>query len=929
MSIRVHFLLFSLLAAGGAAAADDAPPDPAGVEFFEKSVRPLLIKHCAECHDNGKAEGGLSMASRAALLKGGDSGTALVPGKPDESRLVDAVRYQNLDLQMPPKGALPAGDVAVFEKWVAMGAPDPRTDSSAGPKTRPLGMSIEEGREFWSMKPVVRPELPAVKNTAWIRSLIDAFLLQRLEKTDLTPAPPADRRTLIRRATFDLTGLPPTPEDIDAFLADQSPDAFDKVIERLLASPQYGVRWGRHWLDVARYADSNGLDENLAFGNAWRYRDYVIDAFNKDKPFNRFLIEQLAGDLLPDADAETRTATGFLVLGAKVLAEPDRDKLTMDTIDEQLDTIGKAFMGLTLGCARCHDHKFDPILQSDYYALGAIFKSTKTFGDTNTGAIKHWNEFSLASDAEKEAMKAVDAAIAEKQKAANSFKSTAMTKVRDTARSRAAEYLAAAATLVPGMSLAEVEPIAKEHGLHPRILHHCRLHLSYHEDDPLFERWRELAAEKKTDEIVAHYSKLFADADAAMAEAKKADPKATKVDEPMLEAARSALHDPAGFLAVQPQPQYALDEATLTEYYRLAEEARVLESNSPDIPSAMSVADGKVVTSLPIHVRGSHRNLGTPIDRGVLEVLKGVTAVPEFAPDRSGRLELANWMADEKHPLTARVYVNRVWRWHFGSALVPSTENFGKLGDRPSHPELLDWLASEFVRNGWSTRELHRVIMRSSAYQMASRHPDPALAKTADPENRLLWKFPMQRLEAEEIRDAVLAVSGRLDDRLGGKMVPLRNRQFVFDHTSIDHTKYDSLRRGAFLPVIRNNVYTLFEQFDYPDPTMPTGSRTSTTVAPQALLLMNSELVLDSADAFARSVIEEAPTEEARLLVAYRRALGRLPTASEAAEAKVFLADATSRSLTRSDAVETSAVERAWSLLCQSLLASNEFLYVR
>jgi hypothetical protein len=929
MSIRQHFLLFSLLAAGNAAAADDVRPDPAGIEFFEKSVRPLLIKHCAECHDDGKTEGGLSMGSRAAMLKGGDSGVALVPGKPDESRLIQAVRYKNLDLQMPPKGALPAGDVAVLEKWVAMGAPDPRTDASSSPHGKVLGMSIEEGRQFWSMKPVVRPELPTVEDSAWVKSPIDAFILQQLEKNDLTPAPQADRRTLIRRATFDLTGLPPTPEEVDAFVADESPDAFDKVIERLLASPQYGVRWGRHWLDVARYADSNGLDENLAFGNAWRYRDYVIDAFNNDKPFNRFLIEQIAGDLVPEANAETRTATGFLVLGAKVLAEPDREKLTMDTIDEQLDTIGKAFMGLTLGCARCHDHKFDPILQSDYYALGAIFKSTKTFGDSNTGAIKHWNEFSLASDAEKEAMKSVDAAIAEKQKVANSFKSTAMVKVRETARSKAAEYLAAAATLVPGMSLAEVAPIANARGLHPRILHHCRLHLSYHEDDALFEKWRELAAQGKPDEIVTHYSKLFADADAALAEAKKADPKATTVSDPMLEAARAALQDPAGFIAVQPLPQYAFDAETLKEYYRLAEESRVLESGSPDLASAMSVGDGTVVASLPIHVRGSHRNLGTPINRGIPEVLKEVTTVPEFAADHSGRLELAKWMADEKHPLTARVYVNRVWRWHFGSALVPSTENFGKLGDRPSHPELLDWLANEFVQGGWSTRALHRLIMRSNAYQMASRHPQPGVAKTTDPENRLLWKFPMQRLDAEQIRDAVLAVSGRLDDRLGGKMVPLRNRQFVFDHTSIDHTKYDSLRRGAFLPVIRNNVYTLFEQFDFPDPTMPTGSRTSTTVAPQALLLMNSELVLDSADAFAKMVLEEASTEEARLLVAYRKALGRLPTAQEAADAKAFLADATSRSLTRSETVESSAVERAWSLLCQSLLASNEFLYVR
>ncbi|QDT54209.1 Planctomycete cytochrome C [Caulifigura coniformis] len=928
MSIRIHSLFLLLLANGGFAGAADAP-DKAGIEYFERSVRPLLVKHCAECHDDGNAEGGLSISSRSALLKGGDSGTSLIPGKPEESRLIQAIRYKNPDLQMPPKGVMAAAEIQALEKWVAMGAPDPRSEVVATTPTRLTGMSIDAGREFWSMKPVARPEPPTVRNAQWVQTPIDAFVLSQLEKHGLSPAPPADRRTLLRRATLDLTGLPPTVEEVDAFLEDQSPDAFQRVIERLLASPQYGVRWGRHWLDVARYADSNGLDENLAFGNAWRYRDYVIDAFNRGKPFDRFLIEQVAGDLLPDADAETRTATGFLVLGAKVLAEPDREKLVMDTIDEQLDTIGKAFLGLTLGCARCHDHKFDPILQSDYYALAGIFKSTKTFGDSNTGAIKHWNEFSLATDAEREAMKGVDSAIAEKQKAALSFKSSSIAKVRETARSKAADYLAAASGLRPGMSLAEVEPIAHERGLHPRILHHCRLHLSYHEDDPLFDRWRELTAAGDASGIATHYAALFADAEKAFAETKQADPKATTLTDPMLEAARSALHDAAGFLAVPPQPEFAFDAETLAEYYRLAEESRVLESGAPDLASAMSVADGTVTATLPIHIRGSHRNLGTPIERGVPEVLRVSLTTPEFPKEHSGRLELARWMADARHPLTSRVAVNRIWRWHFGSGLVASTENFGVLGDRPSHPELLDWLASEFVNSGWSMRELHRLILKSSAYQMSAVHPQADVAINADPENRWLWKFPMQRLDAEQIRDSVLAIAGRLDNGLGGKMVPLRNRQFVFDHTSIDHTKYESLRRAAYLPVIRNNVYTLFEQFDFPDPTMPTGSRTSTTVAPQALFLMNSELVLDSSDLLARQLIDEAATDEARLLIAYRRTLGRLPEADEVARGLAFLADATSTSLTRSDKVESSAVERAWSLLCQSLFASNEFLYVR
>ncbi len=722
MSTRVLMLLAVVLAGRFAPAADGVGVDPAGVEFFERRIRPLLVQHCAECHDGGHHEGGLSLTSRGALLKGGDSGPAVVPGDPEKSRLIEALRYRNLDLQMPPKGALSPEEVAAFEKWVAHGAPDPREETASG-APRPTGMSLEAGREFWSLKPISAPAVPAVARPDWVRTPVDAFVLRQLADHGLTPAPPADRRTLLRRMTFDLTGLPPTPEELEAFVNDERADALERVVERLLASPQYGVRWGRHWLDVARYADSNGLDENLAYGNAWRYRDYVVNAFNSDKPFDRFLMEQIAGDLLPDADVETRTATGFLSLGAKVLAEPDREKLTMDTIDEQIDATGKAFLGLTLGCVRCHDHKFDPIKQSDYYGLAAIFKSTRTFADTNTGAIKHWFEHEFGDDAEKQSLKTVEAAIKEKQKAATSFKATAMAKVREAARAHAVDYLVAAAKFEPSMSLKEVAVIAEPLGLHPRILHHCRLHLSYHQGDPLFNAWHRFAVAGDLDGIRQHYSSLFAGAEAALEEAKKADPKATEIADPLLKSARGAINDPAGFLAVPPQPEFAFDEQTLAEYHRLSAEARILESGSPDASAAMGVSEGTVVATLPIHIRGSHRNLGEPIERRFPAVFPETGPVT-FPVDHSGRLELARWMASVDHPLTARVYVNRVWRWHFGTGLVASTENFGALGDRPSHPELLDWLAHRFATSGWSTRDLHRLIMLSSTYQMASRHPD-------------------------------------------------------------------------------------------------------------------------------------------------------------------------------------------------------------
>lgn len=918
------------LLASGNVLADDGP---AALEFFEKDVRPLLVKHCYECHSAGDVDGGLNLDTRVGVANGGDSGVVVMAGAPDKSLLIEAVRYKNQDLQMPPKGQMSSAEIAILEKWVRLGTPDSRAESRPG-TVRPTGMTIEDGRDFWSFKSVAAPDIPAVENADWVQTPIDAFVLLQLEERKAEPAEQADKRTLIRRVTFDLIGIPPTPEEITAFLADESSDAFEKVFERLLESPQYGVRWGRHWLDVARYADSNGLDENLAFGNAWRYRDYVVDSFNDDKPFDRFLIEQLAGDLVPESNQETKTATGFLVLGAKVLAEPDKEKLFMDTIDEQLDTIGKAFLGMTIGCVRCHDHKFDPIKQTDYYALAAILKSTRTFGDTQTGVIKHWHEYSMATEDELAVLKKINAKLAEKKSAASSFKSKETAKLRDKSRAKAADYLAAAARISSDTSLIDVSAIAEPLGLHPRILHHCRLHLQYHADDPVFAQWHSLkhsvdaSEDDAAEQIKTHYRSLFEKAESAFAKARKKDAKTKTLDDESLEPVRAALYDLSGFLAVPPKPEFAFNEETLVEYYRLMEEARLAESNAPDEPSIMGVADGMVLTSLPIHIRGSHRNFGEPVGREFPEVMRTSSVRPVLPRNQSGRLELARWMASTQHPLTARVYVNRVWRWHFGAGIVKSTENFGRLGERPSHPELLDWLARRFMESGWSTKELHRLILSSSTYQMASSNSDATIAE-ADPENRLLWKFSLRRLEAEQIRDAILAVSGRLNAELGGKTVPLRNRQFVFNHTSVDHTKYDSLRRSLYLPVIRNNVYSLFSQFDFPDPTMPTGSRNATVVAPQALLMMNAGLVMESADHLAKMLLNEGLDNAGRVNFAYERALGRLPSESESKRSLAFVSDATSTGLTDAASVDTEVEQNAWSMFCQGLFASSEFIYLR
>ena len=923
-------LLANWIGAGtGTATAQDAATtresEAARAEFFEKKIRPILVERCYECHAGSETNGGLRLDDRERVRRGGDTGPAIVEGQPDASLMIKAVRYATPDFQMPPSGRLPDEEIAALEQWVASGALDPREPTMDSPSPL-VGMSIDEGRAFWSMLPLSDPAIPAVQRVQWVQNPIDSFVLSKLESHGLAPAPPAPRRDWLRRLWLNLTGLPPSVDEWQFFEQDTAPGAFERAIDRCMSSPQYGVRFGRHWLDVARYADSNGLDENIAYGNAWRYRDYVIGAFNADKPFDRFVEEQIAGDLLPDADRESTTGTGFLVLGAKVLAEPDREKLVMDTIDEQLDSLGKSFLGMTLGCARCHDHKFDPIKQRDYYALAAIFKGTKTFGDTNFGAIKHWNEVSYASGDERARLKDVDAEISKRQGAFNSAKSAAMQHLRDRVRSQADAYLAVAASLPPEATLTQWSEAGRGEGLHPRVLSHCRRHLEFHREDPMFEPWHAMAAQGDTEGIRRHYQTLFHAAQTAWDEAKKADPNTTKLSDAGMEAVRLALQDPGGFLAIPAKMEHALDEQTISKLHALADEARIFESAAADETSVMAVCDRDVVDGIALHIRGNHRQLGDRIEKGFPEVMRDPHRKPIFSRRGSGRLELARWLASPEHPLTARVIVNRVWRWHFGRGLVASTENFGKLGDHPSHPELLDYLARWFVESGWSIKELNRLILSSSTYQMQTQHEAPEQALLVDPENTLLWRFRMQRMEAEQARDSILACAGLLDSQLGGKSVPLRNRQFVFDHTSIDHTRYDSVRRTVFLPVIRNHLFTMLEQFDFPDPTMPGGDRQSTTVAPQALLLMNADWILDAAGELARRSEDAASLPVDRIDWLTRQTLGR--SASDR-EREVYLQFVREPSLSASDSAGQRAAASRWEMLAHNLLICNEFFYIQ
>ena len=776
------------------------------VRQFETDVRPLLIEHCQKCHGDAKQWAGLRLDSREAILQGGDNGPALVPGKPDESLLIRAVRHVDENLKMPEDGKLTDPQIAALVKWVEQGAPYPEGAVANTRKRDP---------HHWSFQPLTPQSIPAVKNATWPQSPIDHFILAPLEAAQLVPAEPADKRTLIRRVTYDLTGLPPTPPAIAEFLSDDSPGAFAKLVDRLLESPAYGERWGRHWLDVARYADSNGLDENIAHGNAWKYRDYVVASFNQDRPFDKFIVEQLAGDLLPfETEAQQHaqlTATGFLSIGPKVLAETDQPKMRMDIIDEQIDAVGRVFLGLTLGCARCHDHKFDPVQTADYYGLAGVFKSTKTM-DSYVKVAK-WHENTL-----------------------------------------------------PGTEATAIQTIFNT----------------------------ELAAKKQAVEA------LIAAADTA---------------------AREGLAEGA----TPPEKLETLyPEATTAELAKHRTELTAFEAAGPDLPTTMGVTEDEVV-DVAIHIRGDTQKLGEVVPRHTPPVILGAPA-PEFSSQASGRLQLANWLVDPHHPLTARVFVNRVWRWRFGRGLVRTTDNFGLLGEAPSHPELLDWLAQRFIADGWSLKSLHRLMLNSSTYRQGSvPHPQ---THEHDFDNRLLGRFGLRRLAAEEVRDSLLAVSGQLDPTLGGPVLKVKNRGYLFDHTSIDLTDYTSHRRSLYLPVIRNNVFDLFQLLDFPDPAVPTGDRATSTIAPQALLMMNSDFVMQSADKLAERLLAESGTDLDRLSALFRLAYAREATDTEI-ESSGQLLSQMEAALVSSEPDSRVRTRLAWSALCHTLLAANEFIYVK
>jgi hypothetical protein len=902
-------------------------------EFFEKKIRPVLAEHCYKCHSaeaqkNKKLKGGLRLDTREMVLTGGDSGPALVAKKPAESLLLKTMKYEG-DTKMPPAGKLPAAVIADFEKWIADGANG--LPSGTGGVHKQIGMSIEEGRKFWAYLPVNRDTKANGPTT------IDEFILAKLTEKGLKPAAPADKSTLIRRLYFDLIGLPPTPAEVDAFLANSSAEAYEKIVDQLLASPQFGERWGRHWLDVVRYADSVTL-RGFVYKQAWRYRDYVIDSFNADVPFDRFIREQLAGDLLsadslPDRQRNL-TATTFLQLGNTNLEEQDKKQLRMDVVDEQLDVITKGFLAQTVTCARCHDHKFDPIPAADYYALAGILRNVKAMEHAN---VSNWVEVSLPLPADEE----------EKHLRHEAAVAALQVKIKAAKGPTAAAKGVLAVKDVPGVVVDDAA--AKKVGEWQHSTHSgTYIGEGYTHDQDKGKGEKTLTFQPETIppgryEVWLAYSSGTSRAGNTpvtvfSADGEKTVPVDMKKTPPIdgrfvslgefrfekngqcyvivsNEGTKGHVTADAIVFVSLDQPATADKKADVksnTDIVKALEaDLKKLQDTSPKRPKVMSVIEEKLIEDTRVHIRGSVHTLGDNTPRGFLRVAT-VGPMPKFPADQSGRKELADWIASADNPLTARVFVNRAWHWLFGSGIVRTVDNFGTTGETPSHPELLDYLAAQFMANpdregggmGWSVKKLVRRIVLSRTYQQSTTGDAPA-----DPDNKLFGRANRRRLEAECIRDGMLMVSGKLDLTRGGPTFP--------ETLAADYGYHaDSLRRSVYLPMFRNAMPESLEVFDAADPSSVTGKRNTSTVAQQALYLMNHPFPKEQAKHAAAKLLGEKRTDnDARITHAYRLTLGREPTAGERTTAAKFL-----------NASDDPTA--AWATLFHALFATPDFRYV-
>jgi len=844
-------------------------------EFFEKKIRPVLAERCYGCHgpESKPPAGGLRIYTRDGLRKGGDSGPAIVPGDPAESLLIEAISYRNPDFKMPPSGKLKDQQIADLTEWVKMGAPDPREEAPAAALAK-KGINFTEARKFWSFQPL--KSLPP-------DSSIDRFLRARLEERHLEPAAPADKRTLIRRVTFDLTGLPPTPREVEEFLADQSPAAFSKVVERLLESPHYGEGWARHWLDLVRYAETNGHEFDNDKIDAWRYRDYVIRAFNQDVPYDQFVKEHIAGDLLPEkrlsldrAYWESPLGTSFYWFGEVLNSATDSVKSRADEVDNQIDVLSKTFLGLTVACARCHDHKFDPIPTADYYSLAGILHSTAL---NETVIDSPERERQIASMRSGVAPRAGDIVFEDFQKSGyDGWRVTGQAFGTGPVQGAASSY---------GGSDRLMGSITSKPFQMPKLFVHVRLAGSkadakLRERAPL--RFTLVTNGFKSETLVPDGSDAFHWRTMRM----------TK------EIGRTCYFE---IVDRSPEGHIAVDRIVFSDSEKPPEAGQA-------IPESMfaTIAADEDPHDVRIHIRGNHLSLGDPAPRGFLKVIAGENQPPIGAG--SGRLQIAGMIASADNPLTARVMVNRIWKYHFGYGLVRSTDKFGRTGDAPTHPELLDYLAQRFIESGWSVKAMHRMMLSSSAYQMSSLG-DPAAAKI-DPENKLLQHFPVQRLEAEEIRDSILAVAGTLNEQMLGPSVPPYISKFQDGRGKPESGPLDGAgRRSIYIQVRRNFLTPMFLAFDYPLPVSTIGRRSISTVPSQALILMNDEFMELESRQWAKKLEAEESDPRRRVTSMYEAAFARPPEDWEIADALEFVRTGT------------------WADFAHVLMNSAEFIYVR
>jgi hypothetical protein len=817
--------------------AQSEADDSQKLRFFDDEVLPILEEHCLKCHGaETKIKGGLRLTSREGLLQGGDQGPAIDLKKPEASLFLAMISYRDDDHQMPPKGKLSPEKSAVLSRWIAMGAPyDPRRELAAAPDENSGRPTLAEGRSYWAFQPLKAPQLPEVNEVAWRKNPIDTFVLGKLSANGLSPASAAARGTLIRRAYYDLVGLPPTPDEVRAFEADESPGAFERVIDGLLASPRYGETWARHWLDLVRYAETNGYERDGPKPEAWRYRDYVIGAFNSNKPYDQFVREQIAGDELDEVTFESLVATGFQRLGIWDDEPVDADQAFYDSLDDVVATTGQTFLGLTVNCARCHDHKIDPIPQADYYRMLAFFRNT--FENIKQGEFKK-SAFTLN-------------------------------------------------TTTPLATPAEQEDYARR-------------------KNELKERIEGLEAKilPFEDTIVATFSN-------------------PEKDDAKDERTRRAL--------IERKQEAALSAEALAEYLNLRRELGDLKRVAlQPLPQGLVIREnGAKAPETFILIRGSAHSPGDMVTPGFPQVLgfpdPGIPAQPEDGKSSGRRRVLADWIAGRQNPLTARVMVNRIWQHHFGRGIVRSSNNFGKLGDRPTHPELLDWLAVEFMRTGWDIKALHKQIMLSKTYQMSSQANEAGLQK--DPNNDLFWRFDMRRLRAEEIRDSVLFLTGNLNGKMGGPSiftdVPKEVLQTASqpDRAWGESAPEERNRRSVYVYVKRSLIEPVLGTFDLADADSPCAVRFSTTVPTQALTMLNSRFFNQQASALAVRLQREAgASPEEQALRAFSLALSREPTRAEVATAMEMI-----------DRLQSEAgisAEKALERFCLLVINLNEFVYL-